>query len=182
MSRNTVRHTIFKTPWGYFGLIFNAHALCRTLLPVPDRDRAREALLADCHLAAPDVPFERDLARDLQQRIAAYFDGENPDFSTDPAVDLADRGLFTRNVLAACRRIPFGRTTSYAQLAGKAGRRRAARAVGTAMAHNPVPLIVPCHRVLRADGRLGGFSAWGGAATKQRLLRHERASERNGTS
>lgn len=182
MSRSMLRHTIFKTPWGHFGLIFNAHALCRALLPVPDPDRARDLLLADPHLAALDIPFEKDLARDLQQRIVAYFEGENPDFSTDPAVDLADRGPFTRAVFAACRRIPFGRTASYAQLAHKAGRRRAARAVGAAMAHNPVPLIVPCHRVLRADGRLGGFSAWGGATTKQRLLRHERASERHSTS
>jgi methylated-DNA-[protein]-cysteine S-methyltransferase len=175
MKSTAIRHTLFRTPWGHFGLVFNAETLCRTLLPVPDRDKARAALLDDRHLTDLDVPFEKDLARDLQRRIIAYFEGEDPDFSTDPAVDLADRSPFARRVLAACRRIPLGQTRTYAQLAAKTGRARAARAVGTAMAHNPVPLIVPCHRVVRTDGGLGGFSAAGGTKTKQRLMRHEQA-------
>ena len=173
MSRRASRHTVFKTRWGYFGLLYRADALVRTLLPVPDRTAARDTLLADQDPDTREAPFERDLARNLQHRIVAYFEGETGDFSTDPAVDLASCAPFARNILAACRRIPFGQTRSYAQLAAQAGRARAARAVGTAMARNPVPLIVPCHRVVRSDGRLGGFSAFGGTKTKQRLLRHE---------
>jgi len=182
MTRSSVRHTIFKTRWGHFGLALNADALCRTLLPIGDREQARTALLAHPDLADLDVPFEKDLARTLQQHVVAYFEGENPDFSTDPPVDLARRGFFARQTLAACRQIPFGQTRSYSQLADEAGRPGAARAVGTAMAQNPIPLIVPCHRVVRADGALGGFSALGGTTTKQRLLRHEQDLGRNSTS
>jgi methylated-DNA-[protein]-cysteine S-methyltransferase len=182
MTRSPVRHTIFKTRWGHFGLAFNAEALCRTILPIPDRERARAALLAHPDLADLDVPFEKDLARALQRHIIAYFEGENRDFSTAPPVDLARRGPFARQTLAACRRIPFGQTRSYAQLADEAGRTGAARAAGTAMAQNPIPLIVPCHRVVRADGALGGFSALGGTTTKQRLLRHEQDFQHDSTS
>ena len=170
MTGNHVRHTVFKTAWGYFGFLCSADSLRRTVLPLPDRATARGALLTDV-----DAPFEKDLARDLQHRIIAYFEGENPDFSTDPAVDLPNCAPFARNVLATCRQIPFGQTRSYSQLAAQVSRARAARSVGTAMARNPVPLIVPCHRVVRSDGRLGGFSAFGGTNTKQRLLRHEQA-------
>jgi methylated-DNA-[protein]-cysteine S-methyltransferase len=170
MTSNHIRHTVFKTAWGHFGLLCSADSLRRTVLPLPNRAAARDALLAD-----GDAPFEKDLARDLQDRIVAYFEGETGDFSTDPAVDLPGCAPFARNVLTACRQIPFGQTTSYAQLAAQAGRAQAARVVGTTMARNPVPLIVPCHRVVRSDGRLGGFSAFGGTNTKQRLLLHEQA-------
>ena len=182
MDRPVVRHTIFKTPWGYFGLLYTADALCRTLLPVLNRDDARQALLFDRGLGRQDVPFEKDLGRDLQHRIGAYFEGENPDFSTVAPVDLAGHSPFACKILAACRRIPFGQTRSYAQLAEEAGRARAARAVGTTMARNPIPLIVPCHRVVRADGQLGGFSAIGGTGLKQRLLHHEQAFGRHSMS
>lgn len=167
------RHTIFKTRWGHFGFICRGDSVCRTLLPVPDRATARQALLETRIPSAADIPYEKDLCRGLQQRIAAYFEGENVDFSTDPAVDLTDLGAFQREILLACRQIGFGQTQTYAELASSAGRAKAARAVGTAMARNPVPLIVPCHRVLRADGGLGGFSAIGGTTLKQRMLRHE---------
>jgi len=79
-----------------------------------------------------------------------------------------------RKVLRACRNIPHGQTATYGALAARVGSPAAARAVGGAMAANPIPLIIPCHRVLRADGGLGGFSTTGGTATKQRLLQHER--------
>ena len=83
-------------------------------------------------------------------------------------VDLSGVPAFQRRVLQALRRVPYGRTITYGQLAARAGRPRAARAVGQAMAHNPVPLIVPCHRVVASGGGLGGFG--GGLALKRRLL------------
>jgi len=179
MAAGTMRYTTFKTRWGYFGLVCSGDFVRRTSLPAPTRTRARETLLADLNIAPADPPFEKGLAGDLQKRIIAYFEGENVDFSTDPAVDLPLHGAFGHSVLAACRRIGFGQTQTYAQLAETAGRCHAARAVGNALARNPVPLIIPCHRVVRTNGGLGGFSAIGGTTTKGRMLLHERAPDRS---
>ncbi len=104
------------------------------------------------------------------------------DFSTDPAVSLNGSQPFAHKVLQACRRIAFGRTTTYSDLARQVGSPRAARAVGSVMAGNPIPLIIPCHRVLRTDGGLGGFSAPGGTAIKQKMLRHEQAGSTHHSS
>jgi methylated-DNA-[protein]-cysteine S-methyltransferase len=94
---------------------------------------------------------------------------------SDVAVDLEHLSPFGRRVVRHCRRIPFGRTLTYGQLAARAGSPGAARAVGQVMAANRYPLIVPCHRVIGASGRLGGFSAPQGIAMKQRLLQLERS-------
>lgn len=109
---------------------------------------------------------------DLVERLLAYAAGEPVDFR-DVLVDPGPVSDFRRRVLHHCRRIPHGKTLTYGQLAAKAGSQRAARAVGSCMAANRIPLIVPCHRVVPADGRLGGFSAIGGTATKERLLAME---------
>jgi methylated-DNA-[protein]-cysteine S-methyltransferase len=90
-------------------------------------------------------------------------------------VDLADVDAFRRAIYAAARRLGFGETTTYGTLAAEAGYPGLARETGQAMGSNPVPLIVPCHRVLAAGGKLGGFSAPGGTSTKRRLLELERA-------
>ena len=81
-------------------------------------------------------------------------------------------GEFRRRVLEECARIPAGEVRTYGQLAAACGNPRAARAVGTAMATNPVPGIVPCHRVVRGDGRIGHYSA-GGPDQKERMLKAE---------
>ena len=167
-------YTVFRTKWGWFGLAGDA-AVARTCLPLPQREMAQRELLDSVGPAAADARFEKTFLADLQQRIVAYFEGEPVDFTVDPAVSLDHTGTFARRVLAACRAIPFGRTRTYADLAGKVGHPGAARAVGTALAGNPIPLIIPCHRVLRSDGGLGGFSAPGGTATKQKLLDHEQS-------
>ena len=178
MDPNATRYTLFKTGWGHFGFVCRGMSVCRTSLPVPSRTAARETLLGGADIVPSAAPFEKDLLSDLQERIVAYFEGENVDFSTDPQVDLADHPAFGRAILAACRQIPCGQTRTYTQLAASAGNRHAARAVGNTMAQNPIPLIVPCHRVVRTDGGLGGFSALGGTATKERLLAHERSMDR----
>jgi len=175
VTASRTRYTIFRTRWGHFGFARNEEGVCRSLLPAPEAETARKALLTSLGPSELHAVFERDLARDLQERITAYFEGENVDFSTDPAVDLTGRGPFERAVLNACRQIPAGQALTYTVLAEKIGRPHAARAVGNALAGNPIPLIVPCHRVIRADGGLGGFSAPGGTATKQRLLLHEQS-------
>ncbi len=110
-----------------------------------------------------------DAMRPLAARLQAYAEG-SPDNFHDVRVDLRLATEFQRRVIAQCRRVKYGETTTYAELAARAGYEGAARAVGNCMAANSVPLIVPCHRVVRADGRLGYYSAEGGTETKRRLL------------
>ena len=176
MNAATPRYTIFPTRWGHFGFACRGESVCATSLPTPTRAAAQKALLANLPADSADALFERGLCPDLQRRIIAYFEGENVDFGTDPAVDLAQYTSFNQAIMARCRQIRFGQTQTYAELARQAGRPAAARAVGGTMARNPVPLIVPCHRVVRTDGGLGGFSALGGTSTKRRMLAHEQAA------
>jgi methylated-DNA-[protein]-cysteine S-methyltransferase len=117
-----------------------------------------------------------DSPHDLLRRLQAYARGE-PDEFKDVPVYLDDRTAFQQRVLRACRDIGYGKTTTYAQLARRAGSPQAARAVGNVMASNRVPLVIPCHRVVGSAGALGGFSARGGVGTKRKLLQLERAPE-----
>ena len=108
----------------------------------------------------------------LVRRLQAYAEGEPEDFR-DVQVDLDGLSGFRRRVLEACRQIPYGQTLSYAELAARAGFPKAFRAVGNCLAANRVPLIIPCHRVVCSDGRIGRFSAPGGGRMKRRLIRLE---------
>jgi len=166
--------TVFRTKWGYFGLAGDG-TVSRTCLPVPQRQVAERLLRAALQPGDDDLHPDPNFLCGLQQRIIAYFEGEPVDFRTAGPVSLDRTSPFTRQVLSACHQIPFGQTMTYAGLAKQMGRPGAARAVGSALAANPIPLIIPCHRVLRTDGGLGGFSAPGGTATKQKLLDHEQA-------
>jgi methylated-DNA-[protein]-cysteine S-methyltransferase len=170
-----LQYTIFRTKWGYFGLAGTEQAVSRTFLPTPERQDAERGLLQSLAPAGDNLRLDKDFQQDLQERIVAYYEGEPVDFSTDPALGLNGAGPFVHKVLQACRMIAFGQTKTYSDLARQVGSPNAARAVGSVMAGNPVPLIVPCHRVLRTDGGLGGFSAPGGTATKQKMLYHEQA-------
>ena len=109
---------------------------------------------------------------DLVRRLQAYAEGEPEDFS-DIQVDLDGMSRFRRRVFEACRKIPYGKTLSYAELAVTAGFPKAFRAVGNCMAANRVPLIIPCHRVVCSNGQIGRFSAPGGEQMKRRLLQIE---------
>jgi methylated-DNA-[protein]-cysteine S-methyltransferase len=105
----------------------------------------------------------------LRAEVRAYFDGERRTFTHAP--DLVGIEGFTRRVIEAARMIPFGSVATYGQLAGRAGSSRAARAAGSAMARNRTMLLVPCHRVVPADGTVGGYS--GREDRKILLLEHE---------
>lgn len=120
----------------------------------------------------PDRPLEPSAALDAVRReLDRYFRGRSFTFGTK--VDLSDVTPFQRRVLAETAKVPAGRYTTYTQVAARAGRPAAARAAGNALHANPVPIIVPCHRVLRGDGSLGGYG--GGLPAKEWLLRHEGA-------
>jgi methylated-DNA-[protein]-cysteine S-methyltransferase len=108
----------------------------------------------------------------LMVRLQRYASGVPDDFRDVP-VDFTDCSRFRRRILTHCRNIGHGATISYAELAQRAGHPGAARAVGNCMAANRVPLIIPCHRVVRTDGTIGSYSAPGGSRTKQQLLRLE---------
>ena len=131
------------------------------------RFAADPARAADTHDAA-------DWLDVLADRLEAYAAGQLDDFR-DVKIDLDRHTRFQRQVLRACRRIDYGHTASYTDLATRCGSPGAARAVGNVMANNRLPLIIPCHRVVGSAGRLGGFSAPGGLATKRRLLELESA-------
>ena len=150
----------FPSTWGPLLLGWSASGLTRVRLPDPEHPhRANDPAPAPVHTAA--------------RLLADYLTGAPVDFAVlpldDSALSPADRAIY-----AALRRVPAGETLTYGQLARRAGLGAgAARAVGVAMAKNPWPVVVPCHRVMAADGALHGFSAPGGLATKRRLLRLE---------
>lgn len=114
----------------------------------------------------------------LQRWVAeleAYFRGERLSWSTEE-IDLGDEEMsaFTLRTVKALLAVPAGSTVSYGELAEAAGFPRAARAVGTVMANNPIPVVVPCHRVIRSDGSLGRYGT--DPSWKKRLLEHERSN------
>jgi methylated-DNA-[protein]-cysteine S-methyltransferase len=164
--QKTMKYTIFQTKWGYFGLAGTDAGLCRTLLPMPDHGKIESQILHNL----PEAKFNKSYFKNLQEKIIAYFDGDSVNFGLDIPVTLNGFRGFSCRVLTACRDIKFGQKTTYAGLAKKAGRPNAGRAVGNALARNPLPLIIPCHRVIRSDGKLGGFSAPGGISIKKKLL------------
>jgi len=165
-----VEYTIFETKWGYFGLAGAQSGIFRTHLPAQTQDSVKIALLAG--LSRPRRNMNYFTA--LQDKITAYFEGSYVDFSRGVPLLLDGMSFFARGVLTACRDITYGQTISYGQLARRAGQPNAARAVGAVMARNPMPLLIPCHRVLRGDGQIGGFSAAGGVELKKKLLGHEK--------
>ncbi|HUT47029.1 MAG TPA: methylated-DNA--[protein]-cysteine S-methyltransferase [Sedimentisphaerales bacterium] len=167
--QKVIKYVIFRTKWGYFGLAGTKSALCRTQLPCPEPKKIEAGLLKNL----PDAQFDDTFFKILQKQIAAYFEGSCVNFSPDIPVVLDGFGGFSREVLTACREIEFGQRITYAGLAKKAGQPAASRAVGNALAKNPLPLIIPCHRVLRTDGKMGGFSAPGGIILKKKMLELE---------
>jgi methylated-DNA-[protein]-cysteine S-methyltransferase len=137
-------------------------------LSIADHAEALPAAFARRHGLPPDAADERPVPG-ITDRLAAYWAG---DLAALDAIPVAPEGTpFQMEVWAALRRIPAGRTWSYAELARAVGRPAATRAVGAANGQNPISLVVPCHRVITTGGGLGGYS--GGLERKRRLLAHE---------
>lgn len=164
--------TLFDTPIGRCGLLWNANGIAGLQLPERNDGETQARLLRlapDAVAAEPPQPVRQAI-----EQIVALLRGEKRDLSAI-ALDMARVPAFHRAVYEFSRGIPPGRTLSYGEIAARIGRKGAARAVGQAMGRNPFPLIVPCHRVLAAGRKLGGFSANGGIATKLKLLNIEGA-------
>jgi methylated-DNA-[protein]-cysteine S-methyltransferase len=156
---------VFPSQLRWMALIAAGTTVKQLTFGHPTAAAARAALGG--RLLAGAVAGEADSP--LVRRLQAYAAGAADDFR-DVEIELAPTSPFRRRVLQQCRRIPYGSRLTYGELAAKAGYPGAARAVGNCMAANRIPLLIPCHRVVRAGGRLGSYSAPGGAGTKRRLL------------
>ena len=156
---------------GFCAIGWGQGGVTRFVLPTSSAGAAERHFLRRLPDAKPGAPPPEVL--EAVGAVRRYFEGAEVDFS-DTRVDLEAQDEFFRQVYAATRRVGWGQTTTYGALAkGLGAGPEAARDVGQAMARNPVPLIIPCHRVLAAGAKVGGFSAPGGAATKVRLLELE---------
>ncbi|MEO8807135.1 MAG: methylated-DNA--[protein]-cysteine S-methyltransferase [Burkholderiaceae bacterium] len=163
---------LFDTPVGPCGVVWGASGLVGVLLPEASagatRARAKRRFGV---VQETDAPPE---IRQVMARIVALLSGE-PDNLQDIALDTSAVPAFNLRVYELARGILPGQTLTYGEVAARLGEPQAARAVGQALGANPFPIIVPCHRVLAAGGKSGGFSAPGGARTKLRLLEIEGA-------
>lgn len=170
MSQATQYH-VFETALGFCAAAWSEAGIARFHLPVKSAEAADRLMRRRPLDAEPQAPSNEVAA--VVTTAKRYFDGEETDFS-QVRLDLAALDPFFARIYAALRQVGWGETTTYGALAKAVGApREAARDVGEAMAKNPAPLIVPCHRVLAAGGKIGGFSAPGGSKTKARMLELE---------
>ncbi len=168
-----IGYTLFDTAIGWAGLAWNDRGLVGAHLPERDPQTARRSFLRRFPEAV-ETPAPAALAP-VVDGIRALMRGEKADLS-GATLDLDRVPAFNAQVYAIARRIPPGETLTYGEIATRLGDRLLARDVGAALGQNPWPIIVPCHRVTAAGGKLGGFSARGGARTKLRLLAIEGAA------
>jgi methylated-DNA-[protein]-cysteine S-methyltransferase len=174
MSHDAHDYLIFETAGGFCGIAWNDVGITRFQLPTRSAKATERMLLRRTPGATPSEPTPE--IAEAVATVRAYFEGEETDFSKF-RVDLGEQEPLVERIYAAARQIGWGRTTTYGALARQLGAGpEAARDVGRAMARNPVALIIPCHRVLAAGGKIGGFSAPGGASAKIRMLALERVN------
>jgi methylated-DNA-[protein]-cysteine S-methyltransferase len=166
----TVEYTLFDTPIGRCAVVWQGETLVGVQLPEPsveETERRVEDRFIGAVAAGPPPRVQ-----DAIDRMVSSLRGEADDLADVP-LDLSALPPFRRKVLEVVRTIPAGETMSYGEVAVAVGSPGAARAVGQALGRNPYPIVVPCHRVLAAGGRIGGFTADGGVSVKARMLAAE---------
>jgi len=165
MSKYTedMREEFFDTPWGRCAIAVTDEGLARLRVGV---------LLRECKSC---LPVASELGKTVEKMMNEYFAGTRREF--DVPLDLRDMTGYDRAVLREALKIPYGATANYIEIARRLGYRHAANAVGGALAVNPVQIIVPCHRVIKQDGGLGGYSAPGGVSMKKKLLAFEKKNK-----
>jgi methylated-DNA-[protein]-cysteine S-methyltransferase len=164
---------LFATPLGTAAIAWTDRGVSNVELPEADAAKLRGRLRRRVPGAVEAVPTPA-ICQAIE-RISALLNGDHVDLSS-VELDMHDVAAFERQVYQLARTIPAGETATYGQLATRLGDVHLARDVGQALARNPFPIVVPCHRVIAANGKLGGFSARGGVSTKQRLLTIEQAN------
>lgn len=167
-----ISYTLFETVIGWAGLAWADKGLVGVYLPEVDRESARRSFLRrfpDAQEASPSGPVAHAIAE-----ICELLAGKPVDLK-DISIDIARVPAFHAKVYEIARAIPPGETLTYGEIAEKLGDKLLARDVGAALGKNPWPIVVPCHRVTAAGGKLGGFSARGGVNTKVKLLAIEGA-------
>jgi len=160
-----LKYTVFNTEMGWVGILGSNRGLLRITLPLPSAQEAKQQLGNRVKEASRSDNFFHDLV----PRLRNYFAGHWVSFPDK--LDLSQASAFQRQVWEITRLIPYGETRSYSWVAEQLGKAGAARAVGRALGKNPLPIIVPCHRVIEKDGKLSGYS--GGVKIKKELLELE---------
>jgi methylated-DNA-[protein]-cysteine S-methyltransferase len=161
-----VAYATVDSPFGPLLLAATPRGLVRVNLPAYDPEETLEQLAARISPRVLEAPARLD---DARRELDLYFEGKLTEF--DLPIDWQLTGGFRKKVQRAIERIPYGQTRSYTEVARSAGNERAVRAAGTACGSNPIPIVVPCHRVLRSGGALGGYG--GGLPMKEALLKLE---------
>jgi methylated-DNA-[protein]-cysteine S-methyltransferase len=169
MSRRSLSYTLFDTAIGRCGVAWSDRGIVRIQLPEASDASAVRRLAMNDHLTLTHPSPE--VAQAIAQ-ICLHLEGRRQDFRDMP-LDTSGIAGFHLRVYQAARKVSAGRTISYGELAMSIGAPGAARAVGQALGKNPLAIVVPCHRVLAANGKAGGFSAHGGLGTKRRILAAE---------
>lgn len=156
--------SIFSTVFGWCGIVAGERGLKRVILPLHSKKKVLE-------LMASILLKQNDLLVCAENLIKDYFKGRKIAFNLP--LELEGFSDFQKSVYEITRLIPYGEVKTYSEVARQIGNPGAFRAVGTALARNPVPLFIPCHRVIRSDGRVGGFSSPSGTIMKTWLLQLE---------
>jgi len=160
---------VCKTSLGWMGVVGSTDGLKKVILPL----KSKEAMLSRiAGYGCETDNHHNKYFTDLADRLKSYFNREPVDF--DDKLDLSGTTRFQQNVWRVARNIPRGETRSYGWVANQLGLPKAARAVGQALGKNPVPIVIPCHRVVGSDGKLVGFG--GGVKVKKFLLQLEQSA------
>jgi methylated-DNA-[protein]-cysteine S-methyltransferase len=172
MSDTALGFALFDTAIGPCSIVWNARGVVRTRLP-DGGERAARDRIGKRYPTAHETSPPTEIKRAIDDMVALL--GGKPRDLNGVMLDITDVPDFNRKVYEIARTIPAGSTLTYGEIAERLGDRTLAREVGQALGENPFPIIVPCHRVMAAGGKTGGFSAPGGVGTKMRMLTIERA-------
>jgi methylated-DNA-[protein]-cysteine S-methyltransferase len=172
-AHQTISYCLFSTAIGRIGIAWSKCGIVRLQLPERNAEAIRSRLRA-LIIGASETNEIDDIAGPMILRIQKHLDGESQNFDDAP-LDLTTVSPFDHRVFQAARSIPAGAIATYGEVARRIGAPHAARAVGQALGRNPIAIIIPCHRVVAAGGKAGGFSAFGGLLIKEKLLLLENA-------
>ena len=167
--------SVFQTQMGWLAIAGKDGVLASVKIGHPSEDLALRAFVVEEGLSDAHIEIE-DWSRDLREELTRFTDGEPISFGHVQLTWPKPLTRFRKRVISETRRISWGNTLTYGEVARRAGSPAAARAVGTAMSSNRFPFVVPCHRVVGSGGGLGGFTAPGGVGLKKRLLMMENSS------